>query len=38
MEKAEQNNQELYNKLFSDYMTLEYNFEGRNWKTGLSGF
>lgn len=38
MEKAEQNNQKLYDKLFESYMVLEYNFEGRNWKTGLSGF
>ena len=38
MEKAEENNQELYDKLLEPYMTLEYNFEGRNWKTGLNGF
>ncbi len=38
MEKAEQNNQELYDKLLEPYMVLEYNFEGRNWKTGLNGF
>ena len=37
IEKAEQSNQELYDKLLSPYMDLEYNFEGRSFDN-MSGF